>query len=151
MRLASKSYSSRFKHAQGAGPGDCAKCRGNQQSQQQPGPNAGNTAAQLPANASATPVIPRRAVSVANLPAVPAERQWLCGTDLMRGAVSMLVAPGARAKTTWLLTCALSCASGRDLLDAYVYGGPHRVLYLSAEDRRMRLRFGYEQPCNTTA
>ena len=105
-----------------------------QQSQQQPGSNARNAAAQLPANASATPVTPGRAVSVANLPAVPLKRQWLCGTDLMRGAVSMLVAPGARAKTTWLLTCGLSCASGRALLGAHVYGGPHRVLYLSAED-----------------
>ena len=52
----------------------------------------------------------------------------------MRGAVSMLVAPGARAKSTWLLTCALACASGRSLLGAHVYGGPKRVLYLSAED-----------------
>ena len=52
----------------------------------------------------------------------------------MRGAVSMLSAPGARAKTTWLLTCALACASGRPLLGAHVFGGPLRVLYLSAED-----------------
>ena len=99
---------------------------------QQPRPNVGNTAAQPPANVA--PAKPRRAVAVANLPAVPAKREWLCGTDLMRGAVSMLVAPGARAKTTWLLTCALACASGRKLLGAHVYGGPHKVLYLSAED-----------------
>ncbi len=46
----------------------------------------------------------------------------------------MLVAPGACAKTTWLLTCALACASGRKLLGAHVYGGQHKVLYLSAED-----------------
>ena len=71
-----------------------------QQSQQLPWPNAGNTAAQPPANAALAPAKPRRAVAVANLPAVPAKREWLCGTDLMRGAVSMLVAPGARAKTT---------------------------------------------------
>ena len=62
----------------------------------------------------------------------------------MRGAVSMMVAPGARAKTTWLLTCALACASGRSLLDANVYGGALCVLYLSAEDSRneiaLRLR-----------
>jgi hypothetical protein len=85
-----------------------------------------------------------RAVPVADLPLIPQKREWLHGTDLMRGAVSMLVAPGARAKTTWLLTCALACASGRSLLGATVFGGPLRVLYLSAEDARneiaLRLR-----------
>ena len=75
-----------------------------------------------------------RAVPIASLPLIPPKRRWVHGTDLMRGAVSMLVAPGARAKTTWLLTSALACASGRSLLDAHVYGGPKRVLYLSAED-----------------
>ena len=75
-----------------------------------------------------------RAVPIASLPLIPPKRRWVHGTDLMRGAVSMLVAPGARAKTTWLLTCALACASGRSLLGAHVYGGPKRVLYLSAED-----------------
>ena len=48
----------------------------------------------------------------------------------------MMVAPGARAKTTWLLVCALACALGRSLLGAVVYGGALRVLYLSAEDSR---------------
>ena len=75
-----------------------------------------------------------RAIPIAGLPLIPPKRRWVHGTDLMRGAVSMLVAPGARAKTTWLLTCALACASGRSLLGAHVYGGPKRVLYLSAED-----------------
>jgi AAA domain len=79
-------------------------------------------------------VISPRAVPITHLPLVPRKREWLHGNDLMRGAVSMLVAPGARAKTTWLLTCALACASNRALLGAHVYGGPHRVLYLSAED-----------------
>jgi hypothetical protein len=77
---------------------------------------------------------PRRAVPIASLPLIPPKRRWVQGTDLMLGAVSMLVAPGARAKTTWLLTSALACASGRSLLGAHVYGGPRRVLYLSAED-----------------
>lgn len=76
----------------------------------------------------------RRATSIASLPLIPPKRRWLHGNDLKRGAVSMLVAPGGRAKSTWLLTCALACASGRPLLGAHVYGGPLRVLYLSAED-----------------
>jgi AAA domain len=85
-------------------------------------------------NAVATPVNPHRAVPIGNLPLVPPKRGWLHGNDLMRGAVSMLVAPGARAKTTLLLTTALACASSRPLLDVHVFGGPHCVLYLSAED-----------------
>jgi hypothetical protein len=52
----------------------------------------------------------------------------------MLGAATLLIAPGARAKTTWLLTSALSCASRRPLLGATVFGGSKRVLYLSAED-----------------
>jgi hypothetical protein len=75
-----------------------------------------------------------RAIPISGLPLKPPKRQWVHGTDVMRGAVSMLVAPGARAKTTWLLTSALACASGCSLLGAHVYGGPKRVLYLSAED-----------------
>lgn len=75
-----------------------------------------------------------RAVPIVDLPLIPQKRRWLHGNDLTRGAVSMIVAPGARAKTTWLLTCALACASGRPLLGANVYGGPLSVLYLSAED-----------------
>ena len=73
------------------------------------------------------------ATAVANLPLVR-KRQWLCGTYLVRGAVTVVYAPGGRAKTTWLITVALSCASGRDLLDAHVFGGPKTVLYWSVED-----------------
>jgi AAA domain/RepB DNA-primase N-terminal domain/Primase C terminal 2 (PriCT-2) len=80
-----------------------------------------------------TPATPARAVAIADLPLIPKKREWLHGIDLMRGAVSMLVAPGARSKTTWLITTALACASGRPLQAAHVYG-TLRVLYLSAED-----------------
>jgi hypothetical protein len=75
-----------------------------------------------------------RAVHVSSLPLVPPKRQWLHGADLIRGAVTILVAPGGRAKSTWLLTCALACASGRQLLGSHVFGGPLRVLCLSTED-----------------
>jgi hypothetical protein len=85
-------------------------------------------------NAMAAPVNSPRAVPIADLPLIPKKREWLHGNDLMRGAVSMLVAPGARSKTTWLVTTALACASGRTLQDAHVYGGCLRVLYVSAED-----------------
>jgi hypothetical protein len=75
-----------------------------------------------------------RAVPVASLPLIPPKRLWLHGNDLMRGGVSMFVAPGGKAKSTWLLTCGLACASGRPLLGAHIFGGPLNVLYISAED-----------------
>jgi hypothetical protein len=78
--------------------------------------------------------IPGGAVTVADLPALPPKRKWLHGTDTARGAVSLLVAPGARGKSTWLLTLALACASGRPILGSHIFGGPLRVLYLNAED-----------------
>ncbi|MBB4362195.1 hypothetical protein GGD65_003220 [Bradyrhizobium sp. CIR18] len=76
----------------------------------------------------------RGAISVANLPATPPKRKWLYGTYLVRGAVSLLVAPGARGKSTWLLAVAIACASGRAILGTRVFGGPLRVLYINAED-----------------
>ncbi|WMT75428.1 AAA family ATPase [Bradyrhizobium sp. Ash2021] len=93
----------------------------------------GWSAAEIAPSIAAVPNSPR-AVPVASLPLVPPKRQWLHGNDLMRSAVSMLVAPGGKAKSTWLLTCGLACASGRPLLGAHVFGGPLSVLYISAED-----------------
>ncbi len=87
-----------------------------------------------PTNSASAPMSSSRAVHISNIPLVPSKRQWLHGTDLVRGAVTVLVAPGGRAKSTWLLACALSCASGRDLLGSHVFGGPLRVLCLSTED-----------------
>ncbi|MHC2289544.1 AAA family ATPase [Bradyrhizobium barranii] len=74
------------------------------------------------------------AVPLSALPALPPKRKYLYGTYLVRGAVSLLVAPGARGKSTWLLTVALACACGRALLGTHVFGGPLRVLYINAED-----------------
>ena len=74
------------------------------------------------------------AVGMADLPAIPPKRRWLHGVDLVRGAVSLIVAPGARGKSSWITVLALACASGRQLLGQKVYGGPQRVLYINAED-----------------
>jgi hypothetical protein len=87
-----------------------------------------------PPSPSATGAYSPRAVRVSDLPSVPPKRHWLHGTDLIRGAVSVLVAPGGRAKSSWLLVCALACASSRSLLGSHVFGGPLRVLVLSTED-----------------
>jgi RecA-family ATPase len=48
--------------------------------------------------------------------------------------VSLLVAPGARGKSSWLTMLGLACASGRPFLGANVFGGPLRVLLINAED-----------------
>ena len=97
----------------------------------------GSTGAMGPSNGPAGPTngptVPR-AVPVSSLPLVPAKRKWVHGTDLVRNAVSILYAPGGRAKSSWLISCALACASGRPLLGAHIFGGPLRVLYLSTED-----------------
>jgi hypothetical protein len=84
--------------------------------------------------AAATPANSCRAIPIVDLPLVPAKRQWLHGTDSIRTALSLIVAPGGRAKTTWLIGFALACASGRPLLGAHVFGGPLRALYWSTED-----------------
>lgn len=95
---------------------------------------SGIAGASANSNSSAGSANQHRAVHVSQLPTIPPKRKWLHGNDLIRGAVSVLVAPGGRAKSTWLLACALACASGRDLLGAHVFGGPLRVLCLSTED-----------------
>jgi AAA domain/Primase C terminal 2 (PriCT-2)/Bifunctional DNA primase/polymerase, N-terminal len=86
------------------------------------------------AAAGSAPPQHRRSVQVSALPAVPEKRQWLHGTDALRGAVTLFVASGGRGKSTWLIGLALACASGRQLLGAHVFGGSLRVLVLSAED-----------------
>lgn len=75
-------------------------------------------------------------VGVADLPVVPSKRQWLHGTDIMRGAVSLVVAPGGRGKSALLIGTALALASGRDLMGSHVFASPGglRVLYGNNED-----------------
>jgi len=75
-----------------------------------------------------------KALSIGDLPATPPKREWLHGPHLIRGSVSLLVSPGGRGKSTFLLALALACASGRELLGFHVFGGPLRVLYINAED-----------------
>nr|WP_256476474.1 AAA family ATPase [Siccirubricoccus soli] len=66
---------------------------------------------------------------------MPPNRRWLHGTDLMRGTVSLLVAPGGRGKSALLLAMALACATGKRLLGQHVYAsGGLSVLYIAAEE-----------------
>jgi hypothetical protein len=89
---------------------------------------------QTAATLVSAPSVSMNVISAANLPATPPKRKWLYGSYLVRGAVSLLVAAGARGKSTWLLATALACASGRAFLGQHVFGGPLRVLYINAED-----------------
>jgi hypothetical protein len=50
-----------------------------------------------------------------------APRQWLLGTMLLRGFVTVLVAPGGTGKSIFAMTAALSLASGTKLLGQYVF------------------------------
>jgi hypothetical protein len=78
------------------------------------------------------------AVPVTSLPAIPPKRLWLHGTDIVRGAVTLVVAPGGRGKTGLLVGIALACATGKPLMAAHVSALPGglRVLYVNNEDGR---------------
>lgn len=60
-------------------------------------------------------------------------RQWLYGRVLIRGYITVLVAPGGVGKTAWTMGCACSLAIGRRLTDDWVYQ-KSRVLVCTLED-----------------
>lgn len=61
-------------------------------------------------------------------------RKWIYGNSLLRGSVSLLVAPGASGKTALTAGMAVSLATGRSTLGKEVWGGPKRVLLWNLED-----------------
>jgi hypothetical protein len=85
-------------------------------------------------NDAPPPVWRSKTWSAEKLSVSPPKRQYLHGSDFVRGAVTMLAAPGGKGKSTWLLTAAIACASGRPLLGSHIFGGPLRALYINAED-----------------
>jgi hypothetical protein len=64
---------------------------------------------------------------------LPPPRQWLYGTDLLIGHVSVLVAPGSFGKSAVAIATALSLAA-KSVLGGRVYGSKRRVLVLSQDD-----------------
>jgi hypothetical protein len=72
-------------------------------------------------------------------PASIPPRLWIYGSSLLRGSLSLIVAPGASGKTAFTAGMALSLASGRALLGKPVYGGPKRVWLWNLEDSRDEL------------
>lgn len=67
------------------------------------------------------------------VPAAIPPRQWLYGRILIRGHVSLLVAPGGVGKSSLAITEALAMASGRPLLGQKVHR-PLRVWVWNGED-----------------
>ncbi|MBR0671728.1 AAA family ATPase [Neoroseomonas soli] len=63
----------------------------------------------------------------------PPPRQWLHGTDLLIGHVSVLVAPGSYGKSALAVAMALSLAT-KPMLGSKVYGSNRKVLFLSQDD-----------------
>jgi hypothetical protein len=61
-------------------------------------------------------------------------RPWVYGRQLLRGSLSLVVAPGATGKTALLVGTALALATGRPLLDKTVWDGPKRVWLWNLED-----------------
>lgn len=61
-------------------------------------------------------------------------RRWLYGRQLLRGTVSVIVAPGATGKSALTVGMALALTTGRPLLGKEVHGGPQRCWLYNLED-----------------
>jgi hypothetical protein len=77
-------------------------------------------------------------------PAKIPPRPWIYGSQLLRGSVALVVAPGATGKTALMTGMALSLASGRPLLSKVVWGGPKRVWLWNLEDGGAELARGIQ-------
>lgn len=61
-------------------------------------------------------------------------RPWIYGRQLLRGSLSVLIAPGAVGKTSLTIGMGLALATGRSLLDKSVWEGPKRAWLWNLED-----------------
>ncbi|MEG8040614.1 AAA family ATPase [Sphingomonas sp. LR60] len=61
-------------------------------------------------------------------------RDWVYGHMLLRGSLTVVVAPGATGKTALMIGMAMALATGRSLLGPKVWGGPKRVWLWNLED-----------------
>ena len=73
----------------------------------------------------------RLRVSFSNIP----HRKWLYGTYLIRGEITVVAAPGGAGKTALATGIAVEIATGIELLEEKIWGGPDlKVLFINAED-----------------
>lgn len=91
-------------------------------------------------------------IRIAGLDKIP-HRQWIYGTHLIRGYVTLLVAPGGTGKSSLLLAMLMGIAINRSLLGAHIFQ-PCNTALLNLEDpqdeiaRRMAalaIRYGVTQ------
>lgn len=61
-------------------------------------------------------------------------RRWIYGRQLLRGSVSVIVAPGATGKTALMIGTAMCLVTGLEHLGQRVWGGPKRVWLWNLED-----------------
>src|SRR6478735_5589110 len=73
-----------------------------------------------------------RPVRILDQTAIP-HRRWIYGTQLIRGFVTLLIAPGGTGKSSLLLATCLSIATGRPLLGPRIYQ-PCNTALLNLED-----------------
>ncbi|MDR6790797.1 uncharacterized protein YjiS (DUF1127 family) [Sphingomonas sp. BE138] len=86
---------------------------------------------------SATPYVWR-------VPSSIPPRQWVYGRQLLRGTVSVVVAPGATGKTALLTGTALALVTGRPVLGDEIWDGPKRVWVWNLEDSGEELARGIQ-------
>jgi hypothetical protein len=77
-------------------------------------------------------------------PATIPTRDWIYGHQLLRGSVSLVVAPGATGKTAMMVGTSLALATGRTLLSKKVWGGPKAVWLWNLEDSSDELARGIQ-------
>lgn len=61
-------------------------------------------------------------------------RAWVCGRQLLRGTVSLIVAPGGTGKSALMTGVALALASGQGILNNTVWNGLQRCWLWNLED-----------------
>ena len=74
-------------------------------------------------------------------------RRWVYGRQMLRGSLSVVVAPGAAGKTALQVGTAVALASGCPLLGKEVHNGPKRVWLWNLEDSREELERLIEAAC----
>lgn len=80
----------------------------------------GGTKPRLVATNGETPPLVLRSARLPDPRTIP-PRQWLYGTQLLRGFVTVLVAPGGTGKSTYAMVVAAALASGRALLGEHIF------------------------------
>lgn len=93
-----------------------------------------------PRTSDAIRATPYRWREAASIPTRP----WVYGHMLLRGAVTVVVAPGATGKTALMIGTALALVTGRRLLGKEVWNGPKRVWLWNLEDGEEELARGVQ-------